>query len=85
MGSTESGAAIKQVNSWTSTVCAELKQQDVQIFTILLGASPAASDLTLYKNCASKPEYFFPTNDSAKLKEIFNAISSIIAALQFTG
>jgi hypothetical protein len=76
--------AITQVNTWTSTMCTDLKKQDVQIFTILLGADSAANR-KLYGDCASKPEYYFGTNDPSKLKEIFNGISSIIAALQFTG
>ncbi|WP_442577353.1 pilus assembly protein [Mesorhizobium sp. ASY16-5R] len=76
--------AITQVNTWTSTMCTELKKQDVQIFTILLG-SDNATNRKLYGDCASKPEYYFGTNDPAKLKTIFSSIASIIASLQFTG
>ena len=80
----EKAKAITQVNTWTSTMCTDLKKQDVQIFTILLGADSAANR-KLYGDCASQPDYYFGTNDSTKLKEIFGKISSIIAALQFTG
>ncbi|MFI0848986.1 pilus assembly protein TadG-related protein [Mesorhizobium sp. IMUNJ 23232] len=81
---TDKSKAITQVNTWTSTMCTELKNQDVQIFTILLGVD-SPTNRKLYGDCASKPEYYFGTNDPKKLKEIFNSISSIIAALQFTG
>lgn len=81
---TDKPKAITQVNTWTSSMCTALKNQNVQIFTVLLGAD-TATNRKLYGDCASKPEYYFGTNDPKKLKEIFNSISSIIAALQFTG
>jgi Flp pilus assembly protein TadG len=83
-GTTDKPKAITQVNTWTSTMCTELKNQDVQIFTILLGQD-SPTNRKLYGDCASKPEYYFGTNDPAKLKSIFGSIASIIAALQFTG
>ncbi|MDQ6435100.1 pilus assembly protein [Mesorhizobium sp. LHD-90] len=84
MLTTDKGRAVTQVNTWTSTMCTELKKQNVQIFTILLGADSAANR-KLYGDCASKPEYYFGTNDPTKLKAIFGNIASIIAKLQFTG
>lgn len=83
MGSASKAAAITQVNSWTQQMCTELKGEDVQIFTILLGADSGANR-TLYSQCASKPEYYFATNDAAKLKAIFGSIADTIAQLQFT-
>lgn len=82
-GTTDKGRAVTQVNTWTQEMCTALKAQDVQIFTILLGADSGANR-TLYSRCASKPEYYFPTNDAAKLKGIFGSIADTIAQLQFT-
>ena len=47
--------------------------------------APGRTNRKLYGDCASKPEYYFGTNDPTKLKAIFGSIASIIAKLQFTG
>jgi hypothetical protein len=83
MKTTGKSQAVTKVNEWTQTMCTELKAQDVEIFTILLGADTAANR-TLYSRCASKPDNYFATSDVSELRPIFQKIGGAIARLQFT-
>jgi Flp pilus assembly protein TadG len=83
MTTTVKSQAVTKVNEWTQSMCTQLKAQDVEIFTVLLGADTAANR-TLYSRCASKPENYFATSDVAELRPIFQKIGGAIARLHFT-
>ncbi len=83
MTTTVKSQAVTKVNEWTQTMCTELKNQGVEIFTVLLGADTAANR-TLYSRCASKPENYFATSDVSELRPIFQKIGGAIARLHFT-
>lgn len=83
MGTTNRGSALTNVNTWTQTMCTRLKDQDVQIFTVLLGADTAANR-ELYSKCASTPENYYPTDDLTQLKVVFEKIGSAVARLYLT-
>lgn len=83
-GTTDRGKALTQVNTWTQTVCTNLKAQGVEIFTVLLGADSQANR-NLYSNCATTPENYYPTSDVSQLDVVFRKIASRIAKLYVTG
>jgi Flp pilus assembly protein TadG len=83
MGTTNRGTALTNVNTWTQSMCTALKNQDVQIFTVLLGADTAANR-TLYSTCASNPSNYYPTSDVSQLKAVFQKIGTAVAQLSLT-
>ncbi|MRX36423.1 hypothetical protein H5P29_11810 [Aminobacter sp. MDW-2] len=83
MGSTSRSGALSKVNEATKTVCADLKKQDVVVYTVVLGAdTPANRDL--YSTCATGPGYYFPTKNIAELKAAFQTIANSISPLLIT-
>jgi Flp pilus assembly protein TadG len=83
MGTTDRKSALSTVNAWTQTMCTRLKDKEVQIFTVLLGADTKANR-DLYTKCASSPDNYYPTKDITELRLIFEKIGSKIAKLQLT-
>jgi Flp pilus assembly protein TadG len=83
MGTTNRSTALINVNTWTQSMCTSLKNQDVQIFTVLLGADTAANR-TLYSTCASTPANYYPTSDVSQLKSVFQKIGTAVAQLSLT-
>ncbi|WAX97298.1 pilus assembly protein [Aminobacter sp. NyZ550] len=83
MGALDRAGALKKVNEATKTVCADLKKQDVIVYTVVLGAdTPANRDL--YSTCATGPGYYFPTKNIAELKAAFQTIANSISPLLIT-
>ncbi|HEV7252850.1 MAG TPA: pilus assembly protein [Mesorhizobium sp.] len=79
-GTTHRATALGNVNKWTQTMCTRLKNEGVQVFTVLLGAdTPANRDL--YSKCASTPEQYYPTKDMTQLRPIFEKIARRVAKL----
>lgn len=83
MGTTNRNTALANVNTMTKTMCAELKKQDVEIFTVVLKSLNEANR-KLYSECASKPENFYPSKDVSELKEAFRKIGTAVAKLSLT-
>jgi hypothetical protein len=80
---TNRGRALTQVNSWTLDACKALKEQEVEVFTVLLGADTAANR-TLYTQCATTAEHYYPTSDVSQLDSVFKRIAARIAKLYIT-
>lgn len=81
---TNRGRALTKVNDWTLSMCKKLKDEKVEVFTVLLGAGTAANR-KLYSDCATVPENFYATSDVSKLDEVFKKIASKIARLYVSG
>ena len=71
------------VEGWTLDVCQKLKDDEVQIYTVLLQADTAANR-TLYTKCASSAANYYPTNDVSQLQGVFLNIGSKISQLRLT-
>ena len=82
-GSTNQTTAARNVDDWTLDVCDRLKEQDVQIFTVLLQADTPANR-ALYSACASSAANYYPTNDVSQLESVFSKIASSVAQLYVT-
>ncbi|MBP7253690.1 MAG: pilus assembly protein, partial [Alphaproteobacteria bacterium] len=81
LGTTNASNAVTQLNNRLSTVCAAMKAQNVYIYTIMFGTTTTANK-TLLKNCASQPDFFFPTVTDAELQAAFSAIGDSLANLR---
>jgi Flp pilus assembly protein TadG len=82
-GSDNQATAARNVDGWTKSVCTQLKNQDVQIYTMVLQADTAANR-SLYSACASSPADYYTVDDPAKLTNVFQQIANKFAPLQLT-
>jgi Flp pilus assembly protein TadG len=87
-GATTQSAGVTKVNGWVKGNCKMLKDNAVDIYTVVLQAD-TAGNRALYsyddgKGCASAPGNYHPTNDVSKLREVFQKIATSVAALHFT-
>jgi len=83
LGTTNRSTGLSTVNTMTQTVCTNLKSQNVEVFTVLLGADTAANR-TLYSKCATTPDHYYPTSDVSELDAVFRKIATRIAKLYVT-
>lgn len=83
LGETDRAKALTKVNTMTLDMCTSLKAQDVEVFTVLLGADTPANR-ELYTKCATTPDHYYPTSDVDELDAVFKRIASRIAKLYIT-
>ncbi|MBZ9669345.1 pilus assembly protein [Mesorhizobium sp. ES1-3] len=82
-GSDNQATAARNVDGWTKSVCTQLKNEGVQIYTMVL-QSDTAANRTLYSACASDPSDYYAVNDPAKLPNVFQQIANKFSKLQLT-
>ncbi|QKC84613.1 pilus assembly protein [Mesorhizobium sp. NZP2077] len=82
-GSDNQTTAARNVDGWTKSVCTQLKNEGVQIYTMVL-QSDTAANRTLYSACASDPSGYYAVNDPAKLPNVFQQIANKFSKLQLT-
>lgn len=67
----------------TSQLCSSMKAGDnIIIYTIALGTSISSASRTMLRECASKPEFYFESPDSATLQTAFRAIGDSLSNLR---
>lgn len=81
LGTTNAANAVTQLNNRLTTVCTAMKAQNIYVYTIMFGTTTTANK-TLLKNCASQPDFFFPTVTDAELQAAFSAIGDSLANLR---
>ncbi|MFD2057843.1 pilus assembly protein TadG-related protein [Mesorhizobium calcicola] len=82
-GSDDQTAAARNVDGWTKSVCTQLKNQGVQIYTMVL-QSDTAANRALYSACASDPSDYYAVNDPTKLPNVFQQVANKFSKLQLT-
>ena len=82
-GSDNQTTAARNVDGWTRSVCTQLKNEGVQIYTMVL-QSDTAANRALYSACASDPSDYYAVNDPTKLPNVFQQIASEFSKLQLT-
>ncbi|KRB31918.1 MULTISPECIES: pilus assembly protein [Mesorhizobium] len=82
-GSDNQTTAARNVDAWTKSVCTQLKNEGVQIYTMVL-QSDTAANRALYSACASDPSDYYAVNDPAKLPNVFQQIANKFSKLQLT-
>lgn len=83
MGATDNATALKNVNTSTQTVCTSLKDKEVTVYTVVLGADTTANR-NLYSKCATTPSHYFPAKNATELKAAFQTIANSISSLYIT-
>lgn len=82
-GSDNQTTAARNVDGWTKSVCTQLKNEGVQIYTMVL-QSDTAANRALYSACASDPSGYYAVNDPNKLPNVFLEIANKFSKLQLT-
>jgi Flp pilus assembly protein TadG len=74
-------AAQAEMDRRLTLICNAVKATGINVYTIMLQVnSPSLQNL--FRNCASKPEYFFEAPDSTDRSQIFRAIANDLAQLR---
>lgn len=85
LGSTSTTTIGTTLNSKVTTVCNNVKAQNIQIFTILFdpnnGALPASIE-NIFRNCATTTNMFYKANSQAQLIAAFNNVAAEISKLR---
>ncbi|MFN3765132.1 MAG: pilus assembly protein TadG-related protein [Aliihoeflea sp.] len=82
-GKTSQGEAEKTLNTWTGSMCTQMKRQGVEVFTVLYNTTNSAVK-TLFQTCATKKENFHMASNTAALETAFANIGRAVAALHLT-
>jgi Flp pilus assembly protein TadG len=82
-GKTSQSEAEKVLNTWTGTMCAQMKSQGVEVFTVLYNTTNSAVK-TLFETCASRKENFHMASNTTALEKAFSDIGRSVAALHLT-
>lgn len=74
--------ARKELDKRMASICEAMKADGIIIYTITFGSTPDSAAETLFRNCATKPEYYFdsPTND--QLATVFKTIGLQLSNLR---
>lgn len=74
------GSGSCSIDSRTETVCTNIKNAGIQIFTIRL----VEGNASLLQNCATNPSMYYDVQDAGMLSSIFKNIASQIASLHLS-
>ncbi|MGQ0675340.1 MAG: hypothetical protein ACT4N4_04545, partial [Rhodospirillales bacterium] len=70
-----------ELNHRIATLCTAMKAKGIIIYTILLQVNDTDTD-NLYRNCATKTEYYFNSPSASDLAGIFNQIAQQLSKLR---
>lgn len=77
----------KEINKRTSQICEKMKKAGIVVYTVVLGVSSStvnAETQKLWRDCATKPSYYFHSPDKAALTAAFHEIGTQLANLRLT-
>lgn len=78
---------ISAVNAKFSAICTAMKEEGILIYTVTfrLGTSTAHNNArTLFRNCATHPDFYFDSPDGATLRQAFRTIGDSLANLMIS-
>ncbi len=82
LGTTNSSTAKTRLDTRTTTVCTNMKNNGIIIYTIALGTSFNTASRNMLRSCASKPEFYFESPTTSQLNTIFKQIGDSLANLR---
>lgn len=82
-GKTVQSQAEATLNTWTASMCTAMKNQGVEVFTVIYKETKASVQ-TLFRNCATRAENFHMTSNTTGLQAAFGNIGRRISALRLT-
>lgn len=86
-GTTNAGSTINILNSSMLTMCTNLKNNGVTVYTILFnhnGSADGAATQAAFRSCASDPSKYFLSVTNADLQAAFTNIGQSISTLRLT-
>jgi hypothetical protein len=84
LGTTNSSAAIAELNARTATVCTNIKDKGIIIYTITFQVNSATVQ-NLMQNCATDASKYFNSPDASTLESTFRAIGRELSNLRIGG
>ncbi|MQA64928.1 MAG: hypothetical protein GEU76_03360 [Alphaproteobacteria bacterium] len=78
---TTNSGAESELNARLGTLCTSIKATGVTIYTIMLQENDSTLE-NLFRNCATKPEYYFASPTASELVGIFQTIANDLATLR---
>lgn len=78
---------LTAINQRFSSLCSSMKAQGIIIYSITFGLGTSTNDTnarTLFRNCASHPDYYFDSPDGATLRQSFRSIGDSLANLMIS-
>jgi hypothetical protein len=79
---TATNATKAELDKRTQTVCTNIKQQGIILYTITFGAAPSSTAQTLMRTCATDTLHYFHSPDSTTLRTVFRSIGSQLTNLR---
>jgi len=77
--------ATTQINNIMIQMCTKIKNTGVKIYTILYNHGGVSNDTeTLFKNCASGPQYYFLAPQASDLQTAFQAIGGQLTGVRLS-
>ncbi len=75
-------AAREEIDKRMTAVCTAMKAQGIILYTITFGPVPTSATHALYRECASKPEYYFNSPTNEQLSSVFKTIGMQLSNLR---
>jgi hypothetical protein len=73
--------ARTEIDARMSRLCTRIKQAGITVYTITFNVTSSTTQ-SLYRNCASRPEAYFNSPDTAALRSAFREIAGQLANLR---
>jgi Flp pilus assembly protein TadG len=73
---------VTEWNTRMGNVCARMKNEGIIIYTITFGATPSVATQNLYRNCATRSEFYYHSPDNATLRSVFRSIGVQLSNLR---
>jgi Flp pilus assembly protein TadG len=77
-------AAKEQLDRRMNALCREINRNDVKLYTITFGSSPDAETQALFRNCASRKDWYFHAPDEDDLDDVFRQIGQQLSNLRLS-
>ena len=74
---------VVAANTLTSELCEDIKNDDVEIYTIALEVIDAAT-VIMMQNCATSAAHFYDVSNASGLSEVFESISTELADIRLS-
>lgn len=81
LASVTNANALAEINARMSRLCTSIKANGVVLYTITFNVTNTTTQ-NLYRTCATQPEYYFNSPDSAALRAAFREIAGQLANLR---
>lgn len=78
------GNDINQSDDWLTRACDEVKDTDIEIYTVAFGTSVPPDTRDLLRSCASSNNHYFHAVSNAAFKQTFRKIADEIIKLRLT-